>query len=445
MFVKELPWIDPAAAYKALYRGESVLLESQKNGVYSYIALNPYMKIKSKGSRIQVEGEGGSRVLFGDPLKVLEKIISERRVDRETGWPLFYSGAIGYFSYDLAHTIHGLGRSAVDDVDLADMYLIFPSDVVSFNHLSRKTTVFSQTRGGLSEIEGVLEGAGEVEMPKPGCTMSFTSNFTWGEYREAVEKCKKHVSEGDAYQIKLSQRFMCELSEDPLNIYLRLRSINPSPYAAFLCLEGHWLVSCSPEHLVKVEGGRVETRPIGGTYPRGVNKQVDERLAREFMADEKERAEHTMLIDLERNDLGRVCEYGSVEVDEFMCLERYSHLTHIVTNIRGRLRGGENVFTVFRSMFPGGTITGCPKIRSMQIIDEVEPNARGPYTGSIGFINFSGEMDLNIIIRTLIIKEDKGMIQVGGGVVADSNARREYDETFEKAYALFEALGGRRK
>ena len=230
------------------------------------------------------------------------------------------------------------------------------------------------------------------------------------------------------------------ITEDPFEIYKRLRIINPSPYAAYLELDNFSIVSNSPEHLVKVEHNKVETRPIGGTYPRTSNKKKDSKLLEQFEKDEKEQREHNMLIDLERNDLGRVCKYGSITVNEHKTIEEYSHLYHLVTNIQGQLQKNKDVFDVLASMFPGGTITGCPKIRTMEIIDKIEPVTRNCYTGSIGFINFSNEMDFNIIIRTLIVKNNKGYIQVGGGVVADSKPKREYQETIDKAKAIFEAL-----
>ncbi|MBU0761491.1 MAG: anthranilate synthase component I family protein [Candidatus Altiarchaeota archaeon] len=440
--VGKIGFISPHIAYGLLRSPNSVLLESQKNGRYSYIALNPIKIFKSKGMDIEITEKGVTTQMKCNPIDELRKTLGRGR--RKKGLPLFYSGAIGYIGYDIVHFFEKLPKTAKDDLDLPDIYLIFPRDILFFDHLKKTAKILSKTKKGLDEVVDRLKKPVKKKENQTRKSVKFKSNYTKKKYFEAVKRCREYVRAGDSFQIKISQRFECEVTEDPYEVYLRLRRINPSPYGAYLDLDGVTLVSCSPEHLVKVEKGNVETRPIGGTYPRGKNKREDLLLAKKFMSDEKEKSEHTMLIDLERNDLGRVCKCGSLKVNELMALERYSHLMHIVTNIMGRLAKGMDVFDVLKAMFPGGTITGCPKIRTMEIIDEVEPNARGPYTGSIGFITPSDEMDLNIIIRTLIVKDGRGYIQVGGGIVADSNPEREYQETFEKAYALFEAVEGGR-
>jgi len=439
MFLKELKFRDPCKVYERLQNLNSVLLESQKNGNHSYIALNPYMIFKSKGKRIELIKDGKKIVKKGYPIKELKKIMS-RKVKRKKDMPLFYGGAIGYFGYDIVHFFERLPKKSKDDLKLPDIYLIFPDDILFFDHKKKVMKIICKDKKNIDIIVDKINSRSDNKKIKKRKKIRFKSNFSYGKYKKAVEKCKEYVRAGDSFQIKISQRFECGIEEDGFEIYKRLKRINPSPYAAFLNFEDCKLVSCSPEHLVKVESNEVETRPIGGTYPRGKNSKEDRKIAQKFMKDEKERAEHRMLIDLERNDLGRVCDYGSIKVNEMMSLEKYSHLMHIVTNIKGKLHKSKNIFDVLRAMFPGGTITGCPKVRTMEIIDEVESVRRGPYTGSIGFMNFSNEMDLNIIIRTLIIKGNKGYIQVGGGIVADSNAKREYDETVDKAKALLEAV-----
>jgi para-aminobenzoate synthetase component 1 len=253
-------------------------------------------------------------------------------------------------------------------------------------------------------------------------------------------RAKEYICAGDIFQVNLSQRLSAPAEGDHLSLYKRLRKINPSPFACYLELDGLTVVSCSPERLVKLHQGMLETRPIAGTRPRGKTHQEDEALWAELILNEKERAEHIMLVDLERNDLGRICEYGSVRVDELMVVEDYSHVFHIVSNIQGKAKKGCDFADVIRACFPGGTITGTPKIRSMEIIDEFEPTRRGLYTGSIGYISFAGEMDLNIVIRTFIIKDGMAYIQVGAGIVADSVPEREYHETLHKAQALVTAL-----
>jgi anthranilate/para-aminobenzoate synthase component I len=255
-----------------------------------------------------------------------------------------------------------------------------------------------------------------------------------------VRACKEYIAAGDIYQANLSQRYSVDQGGDPWKLYQALRRINPSPFSAFLRMDDLFLVSGSPERLVRLQDGIVETRPIAGTRPRGATFEEDERMRNTLLANEKERAEHIMLVDLERNDLGRVSAFGSVKVDEFMTTEAYSHVVHIVSNIRGRLAPGNDALDVIGAVFPGGTITGVPKVRCMEIIAELEPTCRGPYTGSIGYISFSGELDLNIAIRTVMICKEKAYFQVGGGIVADSDPEQEYNETLYKAEALFSAL-----
>lgn len=440
MYIKLLGFKDPYQTYEKLRSLNSVLLESQKNGRYSYIALHPYMIFKSKKQRMEII-KGGKRILKkGNPLNELKRILN-KKIKRTKLWPLFYSGCVGYLAYDIVHFFEKLPKTARDDLKLPDIYMIFPKDIIFFDHKKKIIKIISKNKQNISNIIKRINSTKREANPNSNNEkIKFKSNFTFAKYKKAVNKCKEYVKAGDSFQIKISQRFECEIKEDSFEIYKKLRKINPSPYAAYLYFDDCTLVSCSPEHLVKVERGGIETRPIGGTYPRGRNSKEDKRVLKNFLKDEKERAEHLMLIDLERNDLGRVCKYGSVKVNERMAIEKYSHLMHIVTNIQGKLQKNKTIFDVLRAMFPGGTITGCPKIRTMEIIDEIEPEARGPYTGSIGFMNFSNEVDLNIIIRTLIIKGDKGYIQVGGGVVAESNPKKEYDETINKAKALFEAI-----
>jgi aminodeoxychorismate synthase component I len=261
------------------------------------------------------------------------------------------------------------------------------------------------------------------------------------DYMEMVRRAKNYIRAGDIFQANLSQRLTAEVGDlDPFRLYGVLRKINPSPFAAYLDLQGFQLVSSSPERLMRLHDRVVDTRPIAGTRPRGKDTEGDRAMSVELITNEKERAEHIMLIDLERNDIGRVCDYGSVQVDELMVLEEYSHVIHIVSNVQGRLHEKKDMFDLIRATFPGGTITGVPKVRCMEIIDELEPVQRGPYTGSIGYLGFNGDMDLNIIIRTFVIKDGRAHVQVGAGIVADSDPEREYYETLHKADALLQAL-----
>lgn len=451
MFLNHLEFRDPCTVYERLQEVNSVLLESQKNGKNSYIALNPYMIFKSKGTRIEII-KGSKRIIKkGNPLRELKKMMVSRNMERGRGLPLFYRGCVGYFGYDIVHFFEKLPKKAEDDLQLPDIYLMFPKDILFFDHRRKRVTMICENKHDSDAIlDAILRKRDKIhkidqtertnEIERLRKKTAFRSNFSDKEYKRAVERCKEYVRAGDSFQIKISQRFVVDVDEDAFAIYKKLKKINPSPYAAFLHFEDCKLVSCSPEHLVRVEKNEIETRPIGGTYPRGKSTKQDREIVRQFKRDKKERSEHMMLIDLERNDLGRVCAYGSVKVNEKMTIEKYSHVMHIVTNIKGRLQKNKTIFDVLQAMFPGGTITGCPKIRTMEIIDDIEPVARGPYTGSIGFMNFSNEMDLNLIIRTLILKGNKGYIHVGGGIVADSDPHKEYQETIAKARALFEAI-----
>jgi anthranilate/para-aminobenzoate synthase component I len=346
-------------------------------------------------------------------------------------------GAFGFFSYDFGWQIEELPHLAQDDLNIPKLLFVIPQTLVIFDHLKQEIEIFSDDP---EEIVARLKqpptpipfplNKGEGEKGDGGNPLA--SNFSQPAFESAVLKAKEYIKAGDIYQANLSQRFQSELKEHPFETYKRLRKINPSPFASYFDLGEIKLVSCSPERLIKLENGIAQTRPIAGTRPITASKE-------ELLLDPKERAEHIMLVDLERNDLGKVCDYNSVKVDEMMTVEKYSHVIHIVSNVCGRLRKDKNKFDLIKAMFPGGTITGCPKIRSMEIIEELEPVKRGPYTGSIGYI-MPDKMDLNIAIRTIVVKENTAYIQVGAGIVADSIPEREYYETLHKAAAMFEAL-----
>ena len=358
--------------------------KSQKHGNESYIALNPKMIFRSKGKKIEIIKDK-KVVRNSDPFNELRKIFKTKF--KRNVLPLFYSGGIGYFAYDC------INKAKKDDLSMPDIYLIFPKDVIYFDHVNKFIKIISQDKDSLNNLVQKIKNKANLKKITSHSKVTFTSNFNKRDYIKAIKKCIKYVHEGDSFQIKISQRFECTIEEDPFLIYQKLKKINPSPYAAYIDFDDIKLVSCSPEHLIKVEKNHLQTRPIGGTYP--ISSKI-----KDFKKDVKENAEHNMLIDLERNDLGRVAKFGTVKVNEKKSIEKYSHLIHLVTNIEAKLNQSKDVFDVFKSMFPGGTITGCPKKRTMEIISEIEPCARGLYSGSIGFINFSNEMDLNLIIRT---------------------------------------------
>jgi anthranilate synthase component 1/para-aminobenzoate synthetase component 1 len=442
---------------------------------YSFMGSEPFMIFKSKGRNIEVaeridhpEGECryAHRELTGNPIRALRELMGKFISYKPPELPMFFGGAVGYLSYDIAHFFERLPDTTVDDLRLPEVYLVFTDTLIIFDHLDSTLKVVANVRleqdwGRLDakrayaracrKINSILRSitydlpesgivARGTQLPPAAKAKPVESNFTKSGYEKCVEICKEYVRAGDIFQVNISQRLATNIRSSPLEIYAVLREINPSPFAAYLDFPEVHLVSCSPERLMRVENGTVITRPIAGTRPRGRNAAEDKKLAEELINDPKERAEHIMLVDLERNDIGRVCEYGSVHVDELMVLEKYSHVIHIVSNVTGKLVKNKDVFDVLRACFPGGTITGAPKIRAMEIIDELEPVKRGPYTGSIGYFTFAGEMDLNIAIRTIVVKEGRAYAQAGGGVVADSDPEREYYETLDKAQAMLNAI-----
>jgi len=427
---------------------------------YSIIGADPAVLFRCKGSRLSWCVRGDDWVSHsGDPLAALRDLISRMAVPRPHEFPPFYGGAVGYFGYDVARWFERLPCPPPDDLGLPDVELAFLDLAAVIDHQKQelwlvfcpfgerfvkepREQLYAEGRSRLTALEATLNGL----LPRPNDSSPqvpplITPGMSETDYGERVRRCLDYIAAGDIYQANLSHRFAVELEgRSPRSIYRRLREINPSPFAALLELPDVTLVSCSPERLVRLSGTDVETRPIAGTRPRGASTGEDRIFVEDLLMNPKERAEHIMLVDLERNDLGRVCEYGSVRVDEFMAVERYSHVSHIVSNIRGRLTHGRDALDLIRAVFPGGTVTGVPKVRCMEIIDELEPVRRGPYTGSIGYLSPSGDLDLNITIRTLIIAGEHACLQVGAGIVADSDPSREYQETLFKAEALIKAL-----
>jgi anthranilate synthase component I len=450
--------LTPVKAFERLRGGKySFLLESAsgsvKTGRYSFIGTDPFLIFKSKGRKIEIIKEGKKTVIDDSPLKNLRELMEQYRTDRIEGLPPFTGGAIGILNYDFVHHFERLPRTTVDDLDLPDAHFIFVDTLVAFDHRYNRAWIITdpEVRDEKSEdaILRMEEIARKLLYPSPSFhaypeerrPIEIRHEMSKDGYESIVKKAKEYIAAGDIFQANLSQRLSAEIPDiDPWSLYKILRNINPSPFASFLEFDDYHIVSSSPERLVKVNGNIVETRPIAGTRPRGKDSNGDREMRAELLLNEKERAEHIMLIDLERNDLGRVCDYGSIEVDELMVTEDYSHVIHIVSNIRGKLAEGKDCFDVIRAAFPGGTITGVPKVRCMEIIDELEPVSRGPYTGSIGYISFSGDMDLDIVIRTFVIKDGIAYVQVGAGIVADSDPEREYYETLYKAEALIKTL-----
>lgn len=447
--------------------GPCFVLESGRNRRYSYYGYHPYKEVKIEVGIVKVY-EGDQEVVnTADLWGSMKQLFSQHRAPCIPGLPRFCGGAVGFFSYDFARYIERLPLIAVKDVDVPEAHFFFYNQIIVWDQVASEIIIITShpvnekmTKAELEECyrqaahkssttENELQkwlGNKVEELAIPFLHTDITQREDWAvsfskqEFMDAVRKVQEYIQAGDVFQVNLSVRQSIPLKTDPLSIYQHLRRVNPSPYMGYLQFGEYQFVSASPELLVKVEGDRIETRPIAGTRPRGANREEDIKLAFELIANDKERAEHIMLVDLERNDLGKVAQYGSVHVNELMIIEEYSHVMHIVSNVKGDLAKGKNVIDVLAAMFPGGTITGAPKIRTMEIIEELEPVRRGPYTGSFGWIDYQGNMELNIIIRTLVARDGKGYVQAGAGIVIDSDPEREYWESLNKAKALWKAV-----
>jgi anthranilate synthase component 1 len=425
--------------------GYSYLLESVEGGEkiarYSFLGANPSLVFKSDGKK--------------DPLSQIKKLMSRYRFVPTKGLPRFSGGMVGYLSYDAVRFFEEIPDKNKDELNLPIACFMMTDTFLVFDHVNHtiKTVVLAQIEkdarrtydaavAKIEQIKAKLKKPlkGRIKTKKSGSPLKIESNFTKKAYERIVEKAKEYIKAGDIIQVVPSQRFKTRISVDPLDIYRALRSINPSPYMFYLNLDRIKIVGSSPEVMVRCEDGRIELRPIAGTRPRGKDAKQDRRLEKELLADAKERAEHVMLVDLGRNDVGRVADFKSVNVDELMVIERYSHVMHIVSEVAGKLKKGKDVFDVVRAAFPAGTVSGAPKIRAMEIIDELENTRRGLYAGAIGYFSFSGNIDTCIAIRTILIKGATAYVQAGGGVVADSVPSREYQETVNKARAMIKAI-----
>ncbi|HIJ88437.1 MAG TPA: anthranilate synthase component I [Desulfuromonadales bacterium] len=452
----------PVTAFKKLDDGHySFLLESieggEKWGRYSFIGSNPAQIIRAKGTVVEIIRNGITTTITAeDPLECIRTILACYNPVEVKGLPRFLGGAVGYLGYDMVRHFEHLPSSKPADLDAYDAYFLITDTIVIFDTVSQKIKVVSNAYlDGKKTAEQAYQDAAEkiealirllrtplssVAAVPTGNTVDLRSNVTREEFETSVTKAKEYVCSGDIIQVVLSQRFSGELTADPFDIYRVLRTLNPSPYMFFLRLNDTVIAGASPEVMVRKEGRRVELRPIAGTRPRGATVEADELLAEELLADPKERAEHVMLVDLGRNDLGRVCSTGTVNVSELMIIERYSHVMHIVSNVQGELAGERDAFDLVRATFPAGTLSGAPKIRAMQIIDELEPVRREVYGGAVGYFSFDGNMDLAITIRTLVIKDGKVYLQAGAGIVADSDPAAEWQETVNKGMAVMKAI-----
>ncbi|HVF84425.1 MAG TPA: anthranilate synthase component I [Abditibacteriaceae bacterium] len=454
-------------------RTPAFLLESVEGGEniarYSFLGIGARLELITKNNEAILRESGEETVLSlgaeRDPLHIVENVMSRFRFVPRQGLPRFCGGMVGFLGYDLVRFFEKLPDSPEDDRNLPDCHLLLTDTILVFDNVRHSIKVlnnaliegddeasiraaYNDSRDKINATLALLTNdVGAAKMLPLESSTRLTqddlprSNFASREEFEAtVEKCIQYIHAGDCVQVVPSQRFEVPLKASTFGVYRALRHVNPSPYMFYLELGEATLIGASPEILVTEDEGVVRTRPLAGTRRRGDTSEEDERLEAELLADPKDRSEHIMLVDLHRNDIGRVCEYGSVEVDELMVVEKYSHVMHIVSNIVGKLRPDKTMFDLLRASFPAGTLSGAPKVRAMQIIDEMEPTRRGPYGGAIGYFSFSGNLDTCITLRTIVVKDDVAYVQAGGGVVADSVPADEYEETCNKARAALRAI-----
>ena len=412
-------------------------------GRYSFLGASPYKIIRSKGRTVEIETCFGNYRYQGNAFDFIGEELKRFSIASEHYIP-FLLGGVGYFSYDLLHLLEEIPSKTIDDIGFPECHIAFYDTSIAFDHHEGKGYVVSVTENKADEVIGLLKTVGTAHPTstdhRPPTTGHFVSSFSKEYYIKTVQKAKEYIAAGDIYQVNLSQRFSTEIDMSPYDLYLRLRETSPAPFSAYLDFGKAAVLSSSPERFLKIDGKEVETRPIKGTRPRGRTPEEDERLKKELEQSDKDRAEHIMIVDLERNDLGRVSRYGSVKVKEGMSVETFAQVHHLVSTVSGELKDGMEPVEVIKATFPGGSITGAPKVRAMEIIEELEPIKRGVYTGSIGYIGFDGRMDLNIAIRTVVVKDGKAYFSVGGGIVADSDPEAEYQETLDKARGIMEAL-----
>jgi para-aminobenzoate synthetase component I len=456
-------------------------MDPQKLGRYSFMGSDPFLVVSSRGSEVTLTRGSERETRRGNPFDILCGLLEEHALDRGPAAVPFIGGAVGYLGYDLCHFVERVPSRAVDDLRLPESCFAFYDSVIGFDHREGRAYLVAtglpemdegrrleRARLRLAELRDryfgrstrvVADGSSEHGLPtmEPSCRagddvfaalydddegreIRLRSSFTREEYVRAVDRVREYIAAGDVFQVNLSQRFCADMRISAYDLYGRLRVVNPAPFASYLDFPEVTVVSASPERFIKRQGDIVETRPIKGTRPRGRNAAEDERLAKELVNSAKDRAENVMIVDLERNDLGRICRYGSVQVTELAILETFPTVHHLTSTVVGRLNRGSKTAELLKAMFPGGSITGAPKVRAMEIIDELEKTRRGVFAGSIGYLGFNGDLDINIAIRTFFIREGKAYFQVGGGIIYDSDSEAEYMETLDKARGLVRAL-----
>ncbi len=457
--------LTPVSAYCRLPASDdSFLFESvvggERIGRYSFVGAGPYLWLEAHGTTIRRrDAEGTTEWTTADPLAELERLVAAHRAPHLPGLPRFTGGAVGYAGYDTVRYVENLPNAPEDDRQLPDLSFAFYDRMVVFDHLRKTILVVAHADVSGGDLRAAYDRACQLVdelcdfLRHPTDELTLTdislagdprhdvkSNMTRSQYEQAVEQAKEYIKAGDIFQVVLSQRLEVPTAATPLEIYRALRVVNPSPFMFLVRSAAVSLVGSSPEIMVRVEDGEVTIRPLAGTRPRGATEALDLALEQELLADEKERAEHVMLVDLARNDVGRVAKYGSVELTDVMKVERYSHVMHITSNVTGQLIEGKSALDALRSGLPAGTVSGAPKVRAMQIIDELEPHRRGPYGGAVGYLDFTGNMDTCIALRTIVVQGGTAYLQAGAGIVADSVPASEYEETLNKARGLLKAM-----
>ncbi len=460
--------LTPVTAFGKIQEGTwAFLFESvvggERLGRYSFLGAGPFLRFQAWDRRVEIEDAaagGVERLEHADPLALLEQWLAKYRAPHVAGLPRFCGGAVGYAGYDTIRYVESLDKPPHDDRGLPDLSFAFYDRMVIFDHINKTIAVVAHAhvdprdpersyQEACGRVDRLVEKLREPDVqlkladiaPVGTVKRAYQSNFPAGAYEEAVEKAKEYIRAGDIFQVVLSQRLTTETTAKPFDIYRTLRVVNPSPFMFYVKAGPNLaLVGSSPEIMVRVEGDKVTIRPLAGTRRRGASEEEDTRLAAELLADPKERAEHIMLVDLGRNDVGRVARYNTVQISDVMTVERYSHVMHICSNVTGQLEEGKSAFDALRSCLPAGTLSGAPKVRAMEIIDELEPYRRGPYGGAVGYIDFSGNMDTCIALRTMVLTGKTVYLQAGAGIVADSDPAGEREETLSKAMGLLRAL-----
>jgi anthranilate synthase component 1 len=469
--------LTPVTAFHKIDAGRcACLAESvvggEKVGRYSFLATHPFLEIEAYGNRVTVSSHSGvsasgapiletRQFQSPDPLAELRDRVTKVQAATLPELPPFSSGAVGYAGYDVVRYVEDLPDAPEDDRHLPDLAFAFYDQMVVFDHVDKTIVVVAMARVGkpgkrlreayddacrrvddlVTQLADNPCDLGPIDIATDNqLAIEYTSNFTRADFEAAVRKCVEYIRAGDIFQVVISQRLQMPIRSHPFEIYRALRVVNPSPFMFYVRTPSVVLVGSSPEIMVRVVDGQITTRPLAGTRPRGATDEEDEALEQELLADEKERAEHVMLVDLGRNDVGRVARYGSVTLSDVMTIERYSHVMHITSNVGGELAEGQTAFDALWACLPAGTVSGAPKVRAMQIIDEVEPHRRGPYAGAVGYFDYSGNMDTCIALRTIVVQGDKAYVQAGAGIVADSVPANEWQETLNKARGLLKAI-----